>query len=94
MSSWTEHNCVLIPCKQHAFYHVFHTQRVKFRLATTNKGALFEMLSFSLVQCTFTYSRLQYIFGSGLLQIQQSFSLLFVVKLIVIIVLWQLTLDE
>ena len=52
------------------------------------------MLSFSLVQCTFTYSRSQYIFGSGLLQIQQSFSLLFVVKLIVIIVLWQLTLDE
>ena len=56
---------MLIPCKQHAFYHVFHTQRVKFRLATTNKGALFEMLSFSLVQCTFTYSRLQYIFGFG-----------------------------
>ena len=47
---------------------------------TTNQGALFEMLSFSLVQCIFTYSRSQYIFGEGLLEVRQSFSLLFLVK--------------
>ena len=54
---------LLVPCKQPAFYHVFRKKRAKFRLATINKDALFEILSFSLVQCICAYSRSQHIFG-------------------------------
>ena len=52
-------------------YHVFHKQRAKSREKTTSQGALFEILSISLPQCISPHTRSQYIFGKGLLDIQQ-----------------------
>ena len=76
---------------QSAFFHVFRTWR-----ATTNWGALFEMLSFSLFQffLKFTYLRLWCIFGESLLEIQQAFSELFLVKLGGILFWGQPTVDR
>ena len=64
-----------------AFFMYFTHKGKSSDKVTTNQEALFKMLSFSLVQCIFTYARSQYIFGEGLLEIQQAFSLFFVIKL-------------
>ena len=64
---WSRPNCGLIPCKTTCI-----SSRIsESRWVTTNHGALFELLSFSLVQCIFTHSRSLYIyiFSKALLEV-------------------------
>ena len=73
-------NRVLIPCKQPAFYHVFHRGQSPDRQQPINDPSS-KYYPFLLFNVSSLMSKSQFIFGQGLLEIKQSFSLLSVVEL-------------